>query len=155
MPATALYFLGLVLYAQLLAVILTVALVLSLFPSRRATAKNLLAGIFGSFPGVIMCQVAVLPVVALVVAPLFLVSGLTGSGNTESYWIIGISILVAFVCLALVASASIVGFISGWHAGCTLLAGSSVVEAVRFTLAGRILQRCKDAIDGGAGYKRS
>lgn len=154
MPATALYFLGLVLYAQLLAVILTVALVLSLFPSRRATAKNLVAGIFGSFPGVIMCQVAVLPVVALVLTPLFLVSGLTGSEHTESYWIIGISILVAFVCLALVASASLVGFISGWHAGCNLLAGSSVVEAVRLTLAGKIFQRCKDAIDGGSGYKR-
>ncbi len=120
MPPYFPYLTALTGYVALSVCALAIAAVLAVVPPTRSFAKKLAAGVCGSFPGVFLFQVLVVPIVMLLLLLVMAISAiLPQGGNAQGVVVVGLAFLIFFIF----AGASLAGFYTGFWLAWDFAAG--------------------------------
>lgn len=123
MPALAAYFAGWLLYLMVAMGVWIVSGILALNSRTQPLATRLAAGMAGSFPGVFLAQlVSGPPLVAMMILGMVLGGLLKDDGS--------VGIPCVLVGMVVFASASLVGFCTGWALAWRVASGRSLWDAV-------------------------
>lgn len=123
MPPIFVYLMVLMCYLAVACAVWLLALILAVRRQSRPLAKQLAAGMAGSFPGVFLFQILAAPVAASVLLLTGGIFALFHPGDTGKLLLI---LAMALIVFGIIAVASLLGFYAGWRAGWEFAAGRSV-----------------------------